>query len=128
MYQEVDIFSHAQHAAAYGEARSCAICHADPGNPKTRAGSKACGDCHESAPPGGERNPAFQAAGLGRAPGYQAAMHGLCIPCHQASDKEHGFDRPHFGLCSNCHADGHDEDTERLLRAGWSFTAAMVKP
>jgi Ni/Fe-hydrogenase subunit HybB-like protein len=102
MYDSTATFSHASHVRAEGGDRGCAKCHA-AGVVKTYATATACADCH--------RTPAVVRPVLAgpyarwrNAPGYAAAMHGLCIPCHRRAVTEHPTQYPvAMTRCAWCH-------------------------
>jgi hypothetical protein len=126
MYRTTDTFDHEAHATAHGGRASCAICHADPARPKTRAGAKACDDCHGAATPEatlvrveGDREP-------GMAPGYAASLHGLCLECHRREDAARGAETPVLALCSNCHRPEYEGAAADGGRAGWSVSASLI--
>jgi len=127
MYRTTDTFDHSQHVAAHGNERACAVCHADPGAAKTRAGSKACDSCHQPV----ARSAAFWQTSRdhapGMAPGYKNAMHGICIACHQRHEAEAGLTEPYLGRCTTCHRGEFADEVELRRRAGWPV-AAMVTP
>jgi hypothetical protein len=103
MYRRTDTFDHARHAAAGGGSRSCVVCHADRSAPKTRTASKACASCHPPAPDGATRVRAAPGGVPGLAPGYEAAMHGLCLGCHRETDSRLAAAERHLGRCPTCH-------------------------
>jgi hypothetical protein len=56
----------------------------------------------------------------GMAPGYRAAMHGLCIGCHLDHEAEKGVDQPYLSRCATCHMAPVPQDEEIRLREGWT--------
>jgi Ni/Fe-hydrogenase subunit HybB-like protein len=105
MARPTDIFDHKLHAARLGGRRGCVRCHTDSAAPKDRAHTKACLECHtKMVPPGATLTPRH-APRLGMAPSYVAAMHGLCIRCHQERARDPRIAKPHLGQCATCHAD-----------------------
>ena len=109
-YMPTDIFVHRQHIEALGGNAGCGKCHTDPDTKKTRSGTTPCLDCHTdmltAAPepliPAPDRNSSYLA------PGYEDAMHGVCLKCHEAEDQKNAAVRPHLALCATCHAEPVD--------------------
>lgn len=117
MYRVTDTFSHASHERALGGRASCVGCHVDPEAPKTRAGARACNDCHHPAVDAPSLVQATLDLGPGLAPGYMDAMHGLCRNCHiQRAAAVDGSDRlKTLDQCATCHRTGLS-DREELIR------------
>jgi len=112
MYSPTDTFEHAAHVAHLGGNAGCARCHRDATLAKTRASATPCVDCH--ADMGGVGllvRPT--ASGSGFAAGYRDAMHGLCVPCHQAAAAQEPtrLGEEH-ARCDRCHGD----QDEALIR------------
>jgi len=128
MYRSTDTFAHAEHEAAYGGRASCSVCHADRTQAKTRAGSKPCRDCHVAgSPPENARVQIAQDWQTGVAPGYAAALHGLCLDCHRREDVARGATVPRLALCSNCHRQATGEALPNAgQRPGWSLSASLI--
>jgi Ni/Fe-hydrogenase subunit HybB-like protein len=130
MYRDTDVYSHAHHVRALGGNRSCVRCHEDPTAAKTREASKACVECHKAEIIPEERTLVRFENDLppGIAPGYRAAMHGLCIRCHVDHETREAVEQPYLGRCAACHR-GHSPDGEELrLREGWSLSARLELP
>jgi hypothetical protein len=51
-------------------------------------------------------NPVVARFDAGRAVGYQAAMHRMCIPCHAEKAADPAVARPDLGRCGACHNEG----------------------
>jgi hypothetical protein len=101
MYRTTDTFDHARHETALDGRASCARCHA-PGRPRTRAAATACDACHPPAP--GARVAARESGdGAGFAPGYERAVHGLCVPCHRQQEATNGWAAGTLSECAVCH-------------------------
>ena len=99
------IFDHDHHVARVAERlgftgtlagnHACAEGH-DPAVAETRAGTKACHECHAEdmrMSPGAKRQD--------RALAYKDALHLSCVGCHEESSEE--AERPHLGECGTCH-------------------------
>ena len=127
MYRRTDTYDHDRHVEALGGNRSCARCHEDPRAAKSRETSKPCADCHKA-----ERSETtlVRAEGrfpLGVAPGYRAAMHGLCIRCHLDHETREAVEQPYLSRCAACHR-GHSPGGEELrLREGWAPLSASLE-
>jgi Ni/Fe-hydrogenase subunit HybB-like protein len=120
MYRETDTFSHASHVRALDGNRSCERCHQDAATAKDRLGSKPCKECHtgrslqdSSVVPAVDRLP-------GIAPGYRAAMHGLCISCHLEHERKEGIEEPYLSRCTACHRSRVAGGEDLRLREGWA--------
>jgi Ni/Fe-hydrogenase subunit HybB-like protein len=93
MFLPTSIFDHALHQAALGGNSSCGLCHIGEHTPDT---AKPCAECHDTmAPQAGETSFNYLATG------YQEAMHGTCLACHEQEAQEQ--DRPELGRCPTCH-------------------------
>jgi Ni/Fe-hydrogenase subunit HybB-like protein len=103
MQRATDIFDHRRHAARLGREAGCATCHTDDRAPKDQAHTKPCLDCHTRMVAAGAtirpRHPPY----LGKAPGYEAAMHGLCIKCHEQRAHDPQVNKPTLAECATCH-------------------------
>jgi Ni/Fe-hydrogenase subunit HybB-like protein len=106
MYRGTDTFDHSRHEAANGGHRSCVVCHADRSAPRTRTGSKACASCHPPTPQSDTRVRAATDGVPGVAPGYEKAMHGLCLGCHREKESALAAADRHLGRCTTCHRPG----------------------
>jgi hypothetical protein len=115
MYRWTDTFDHARHVAALDESLSCVVCHQDRHAPRTRAGSRSCASCHPSPPPHLTRVRATRTAEPGLAPGYEKAMHGLCLGCHREEEKGVAVSEQYLSLCTTCHRNefGAEADMHR---------------
>ncbi len=108
MSQPTSIFNHSLHQASLGGNVSCGKCHTGEHIAST---AKPCGECHDTMVPeaGATSFNPF-------APGYQAAMHGACIACHQQEAERQA--RPELGQCSACHQIESGPADPANLRAG----------
>ncbi len=107
-------------SVALGRNGSCESCHRRPKEPKTRAAAKPCDDCHARDV---SRTARFQVKtrdGLqpGVAPGYRAAMHGLCISCHREHEQKNAVTQFTLSRCPNCHRDASSLGEDLRLREG----------
>jgi len=128
MYRATDTYSHDQHVRVLGGNRSCARCHEDATEAKSRAASKPCVDCHKADLAQQTLVKAENDLPPGVAPGYRAAMHGLCVRCHVDHEKAEAVEKPYLGRCAACHR-GHSPGGEELrLREGWSLNARLELP
>jgi hypothetical protein len=128
MYRASDVYSHERHVEALGGNRSCARCHQDPTAAKTREDSAPCTDCHRKEIVEETLVRFENSLPQGIAPGYRAAMHGLCIRCHVDHEAREGVEQPYLGRCATCHR-GHSPGGEELrLREGWSLNARLELP
>jgi len=103
MYDPTDTFDHDLHSAKMGGNTSCQKCHRDRNLPHTKANTPACFDCHQQMEAKGSlvtRRPERENR---MAPGYMAAMHELCIPCHSWEEKARTEWQGRLSLCSRCH-------------------------
>jgi hypothetical protein len=121
MYRATDTYDHEQHVAALDGNRSCERCHLDPSAPKTRAGSLACAECHAADASANSRVRASLDLPQGVAPGYRAAMHGLCVDCHLHHEAEQAVPEPNLSRCAACHRGHSPEGEEMRVREGWSL-------
>jgi hypothetical protein len=87
------IFDHTFHQQTLGGNVSCVECHAGEHTARTAA---PCVECHDEMGP-----PPGQASFNDAAPGYEAAMHGACISCHQQAAESQN--KPALGQCTACH-------------------------
>jgi hypothetical protein len=128
MYRTTDIFHHARHVRALGGNGSCVRCHADPAVPKTRVAGKPCAECHQGEQ--GRFNPGGTGAdGIpGMAPGYRAAMHGLCLECHRDHEAEKQVEQPYLSRCHACHRDPSYTGEELRRREGWVLASKVSLP
>ena len=103
MYKTSDIFDHRSHQRKLGGNESCLKCHEDYDLPKTRETAVACDHCHENMAARGTRIKPEQTL-TGLAPSYMDAMHGLCIGCHEETQKRKSSKyKASFRQCANCH-------------------------
>ena len=98
----VSIFDHDGHQDAAGGKDSCEKCH-DLTKPQGRENAPACVDCHEKDMPGLARIRVDRFSSM--APGYQDAMHGVCLTCHRRFGEEmECMTEPEcVGNCQACH-------------------------
>ena len=125
MYRTTDTFSHASHERALGDRASCVECHADPASAKTRAGARACDDCHRPAAGTPSRVVITRELDPGLAPGYIDAMHGLCRDCHARTAAAEGPDT--LNECATCHRTGLS-DRDDLIRRSLDLIASAEDP
>jgi hypothetical protein len=93
MHQPTSIFDHRLHQLELGGNASCIECHLGE---HTAATAKPCADCHETmAPQTGEVTFNYLASG------YEDAMHGTCLTCHEQEAEARG--KPELEQCSACH-------------------------
>lgn len=128
MYRVTDTFAHESHVRALGGNRSCARCHPGADTPKTRTDSKPCRECHAAEISQDTRVKVTIEMAPGLAPGYRAAMHGLCIQCHVAHEIEKAVETPYLGRCTACHRDMTGEGEDMRLREGWALAASLGMP
>jgi Ni/Fe-hydrogenase subunit HybB-like protein len=104
MSRPTEIFDHDSHRKFYGGSKSCIICHRQD-QPRAPANAKACVDCH--GPKTEQPMSGMKADGRGyaRAPGYRAALHGVCLRCHRKVGQELDcMTEPRcLGNCGFCH-------------------------
>jgi len=89
MFLKTQIFNHLFHEEKLGGNRGCEKCH-DIKYPNSAENAKTCEKCHTKMISEGTRI-TIKTKGRDRlkyAVGYDDAMHGLCIPCHQEKAKE----------------------------------------
>jgi hypothetical protein len=126
MYRSTDTFDHARHVTAHGESLSCALCHRDRQAARTRAGSKACASCHQPTPPHRTRVRVTREAAPGLAPGYEKAMHGLCLGCHRQEERDIAVADQYLSRCASCHRNEFASDAEMRRRAPFAVVAAAA--
>jgi Ni/Fe-hydrogenase subunit HybB-like protein len=124
MYRTTDTFDHERHVVALGGNTGCSRCH-PAGAAKTRAASTACAECHAA-----ERSKTADLAKgeelpPGIAPGYEDAMHDLCITCHAKHEAKEHVEQPTLSRCPNCHRSTTNDDRELRVREGWVASAAV---
>ena len=93
VYQPTDIFDHSLHLGALGGNAACNECHQGE---HISTNTVACDECHAE-----EARHAPQASYSRFAPGYQGALHGTCLTCHQQEAEKQA--RPELANCSTCH-------------------------
>jgi Ni/Fe-hydrogenase subunit HybB-like protein len=103
MYQKTSIFDHRLHESRLGREKGCSSCHVDEAAEKDLAHTKACLDCHKHMLPQAATLKPRDPPRLGPAPSYVAALHGLCIKCHEERAKDARLDKPALGQCATCH-------------------------
>jgi hypothetical protein len=124
MYRWTDTFDHARHVSAHDDSLSCTVCHQDRSAARTRAESRACASCHHATPARLTRVRVTRKAEPGRAPGYEKAMHGLCLSCHREEEKEVAVTDRHLSRCTTCHRNEFASDSEMRRRAPLDLVAA----
>jgi len=93
MKNKSSIFNHDRHARLFKSKEAyCEECH---GRDRSRERVKPCVQCHEEY-----REPASV---YGKVIGYESAMHGNCIGCHQKEDEKLG--QKMYTDCGFCHPD-----------------------
>jgi Ni/Fe-hydrogenase subunit HybB-like protein len=127
MYRTTDTFDHARHVAAHDGSRSCTVCHADRRAARSRAGSRACASCHQAPPPQATRVRVSGDTEPGVAPGYQRAMHGLCLDCHRDHEKDLAATDRYLSRCDTCHRNEFASDAEMRSRSPFA-TVAVAAP
>jgi Ni/Fe-hydrogenase subunit HybB-like protein len=127
MYRATDTFDHARHVAAHEGKRSCIVCHADRSAPRSRAGSKACASCHQSPPPPATLVRATAKWAPGMAPGYERAMHGLCLECHREKEAGVAAAERYLSRCTTCHRSEYASDAEMRQRPPFAVVAAAPR-
>ena len=95
------------------------MCHRDRGAAKSRAGSKDCASCHRAAPRPLTRVRVTREAEPGLAPGYEKAMHGLCLGCHREEEKDVLVSERYLSRCTTCHR--HEFASDAEMRRGAPF-------
>jgi hypothetical protein len=104
MYEPTDIFDHSSHLAHLNGNQGCVKCHADSSQPKSRATSTACGECHADMAVEGSFVPNKGPFMDEPAASYMNAMHGLCVKCHEEKvEQDPGQFQPAFAQCASCH-------------------------
>jgi Ni/Fe-hydrogenase subunit HybB-like protein len=126
MYRWTDTFDHTRHVAAHGQSRSCAVCHGDRSAARTRTESKACASCHQPTPPHLTRVRVTRAAAPGLAPGYEKAMHGLCLGCHRQEERAIAVADQYLSRCASCHRNEFASDAEMRRRPPFAVVAAAA--
>lgn len=105
-HQPVSIFNHSFHQQELGGNESCQECHDQE---HTKLTAEICQDCHETmVPADGQTVFNMQASG------YENAMHGRCLDCHDQQALEQ--DKPELALCSTCHRYFQEETNQTLVR------------
>ena len=124
MFRWTDTFDHARHVTAHGGPLSCSVCHRDRAAPRTRAGSRACASCHPTTPSDLTRVRVTREAEPGLAPGYEKAMHGLCLTCHRNEEKEVAAADRSLGRCTTCHRNEFASEQEMRGTPPFALVAA----
>jgi Ni/Fe-hydrogenase subunit HybB-like protein len=124
MYRWTDTFDHARHVVALDQSLSCIVCHRDRNAARTRAESRACASCHQATPPHLTRVRTTREAEPGLAPGYEKAMHGLCLGCHREEEKGVAVADRSLSRCTTCHRDEFASDAEMRQRPPFAVVAA----
>ena len=115
MYLPHDIFVHQNHVDKLGGNDGCIRCHTDPAQPRLRANTTACKDCHQNMLVAGSRVPIPKDGSIGFASGYMDAMHELCIGCHkQVLAENPDKTRSDFAQCATCHTNIEQSELRAL--------------
>ena len=64
----------------------------------------------------------------GMAPGYRAAMHGLCVTCHRDHEQSEGVAEPFLSRCAGCHRGHSPEGEEIRVWEGWNLATNRTRP
>ncbi len=107
MSRPTSIFDHSLHQAALGGNSGCAECHIGEHTART---AKTCGECHDTMLP-----QAGQTVFNSMAPGYQAALHGACLACHEQEAQAQA--RPELAHCPACHTSTDGLESPQLETA-----------
>jgi hypothetical protein len=105
MYLDVDLFDHSSHEAALHDNQGCARCHSGAESRKVRANTPACASCHPNMRPADTRVVVADPDAMDHPSGYMAAMHGLCITCHEEQKTALEVDTEGLAECATCHGD-----------------------
>ena len=125
MFLVSDTFRHASHVEHLGGNASCEGCHPATEGAKTRAGARACGECHRDMLAAGSVVAPREGGIAGFAVGYADAVHGLCVTCHERELAQRPGELPEsLADCGTCH--GRD-DVARLRRLG-PYRAKAARP
>jgi hypothetical protein len=100
MYLARSIFDHDLHVGSLGGNGSCHDCHGTD-VPKVAATAKVCSECHRKDMMAA--NEIVREFDQGWAPGLRAALHVLCIDCHEREAQNPEWDRPDLARCAACH-------------------------
>jgi hypothetical protein len=114
MHEPTELFDHTLHQDVLGGNDGCSSCHVDAAVVKSRETSTACGECHGDDV---GRSPVIQDPDEAWRPpvGYQEAMHGLCVTCHElAVEDAPGLRPPTLATCTTCHDADRAERLEGL--------------
>lgn len=115
MYEPTDTFDHVLHVYKLGRNDACIVCHAGDSTRKTRSKALACWQCHGDMVVKGSIIPTVPGKLVGIAPGYETAMHGLCVRCHEdLAKKEPEKYTAEFARCDVCHRSFQDLDHQRI--------------
>jgi hypothetical protein len=126
MYRWTDTFGHARHVAALDGSQSCGVCHQDRHAPRTRDGSRSCASCHPSPPAHLTRVRTTRSAEPGLAPGYEKAMHGLCLGCHREEEKEVALPEQYLSRCTTCHRSEFASDADMRRQPPFATVATAA--
>ncbi len=114
MYEPTSPFDHALHVQELRGNAGCGKCHKDPAAAKTLEAAAPCAECHKDLVVAGSRIAAPHDVWRPAA-GYVAAMHGLCVKCHEENVRERPADTPqHLERCDTCHDADRGVDLERM--------------
>jgi Ni/Fe-hydrogenase subunit HybB-like protein len=126
MYRWTDTFDHARHVVAHDGSLSCTVCHGDRRAPRSRAGSRACASCHPGSPAHATRVRLTRQGEPGIAPGYEKAMHGLCLGCHREEEAEIAVADRYLSRCATCHRNEFASDRELRQRSPFAVVATTA--
>jgi len=103
MYVTVNVFDHDLHTTKLGGNAHCSRCHADGGLPKLRENTTDCLECHRAmVQPGARVKPRAPRIET-RTVGYMDALHGLCMGCHEETEKSQPESYAGLSRCTHCH-------------------------
>lgn len=127
MFRLTDTFDHQQHVNVHNGKESCVVCHEDPAAAKDRGSSKDCDGCHQPVPAVMTRIADSGTYAAGMAPGYQVALHELCIGCHEEHERAQAIEEPYLSTCVACHRHAFGDADRIRKHAERSLTTAMLK-
>lgn len=115
MYETTDIFDHGLHAYKLGGNSACIVCHSADLARKSRTTALACWQCHGDMVVAGAIIPPKAGGLAGIAPGYEDAMHGLCVRCHEDLSREQPEKySTEFARCDVCHREFQDTNHRHM--------------
>jgi hypothetical protein len=104
------------------------VCHADRQAARNRAESRACATCHHASPAQASRVQVTREGQPGMAPGYEKAMHGLCLGCHREEEAAIAVVDRYLSRCATCHRNEYASDGELHRRPPFAVVAAVSGP